>query len=153
MAKQATATAKKALAYDRAQNVYASGVSEQNAENIERLHADEITCECRVVPTNMFGEILTGAKVSFNGGAAAAVEDGGNIICVDRLSKLTYTVECDGYESVSGTVDFVKGNLLIKPILGYAPATAPSGDPEQGDVTPGGTTTDPEQGGESDNEL
>lgn len=141
---------KKVMAYDGAQNVYADGIARQNAQNIERLHPTEITCECRVVPTDAFGRILTGAKVTFNGGTAAAFADGGNIICVDRLSKLTYKVECEGYETVEGSVDFVKGNMLIQPTLGPASTTSVE-DPDAAKVT--AKIEEHQTGGASDNEL
>lgn len=51
--------------YDRAQNIYASGVTDTNAANaIEAGKAAglEVMCEVKVVPTDIFGNILEKAK-------------------------------------------------------------------------------------------
>lgn len=145
------AVSKKVMAYDRGQNMYANGIAEQNAENMERMHADEIGCEVRVIPTDIFGRILDKAKVSFNGGAEATVEDGGNITVVGRLSNLPFKVTCEGYEDFEGSVSMVKGNMLLHPTMGYAPAAAPAPSPET--PSAGGVIVPPVDGGESDTEL
>ena len=66
--------------YDRAQNIYASGVTDTNAANaIEAGKAAglEVMCEVKVVPTDIFGNILEKAKVTINSGSAKTVEDFG----------------------------------------------------------------------------
>ena len=68
--------------YDRAQNIYASGVTDTNAANaIEAGKAAglEVMCEVKVVPTDIFGNILEKAKVTINSGSVKTVEDFGKV--------------------------------------------------------------------------
>lgn len=113
--------------YDRAQNIYASGVTDTNAANaIEAGKAAglEVMCEVKVVPTDIFGNILEKAKVTINSGAAKTVEDFGNIVEVKPGTEVTYKVELDGYEAQEGSIPSIRKNELVEVTLPFSDASA-----------------------------
>ena len=127
--------------YDRAQNIYASGVTDTNAANaIEAGKAAglEVMCEVKVVPTDIFGNILEKAKVTINSGSAKTVEDFGNIAEVKPGTDVTYKVELDGYEAQEGSISSIRKNELVEVTLpflgrvsgGVIPATGVTVTPE-----------------------
>lgn len=130
--------------YDRAQNNYALGVVDANAANILRLAiaaGATVQADVKIVPTDIWGRVLTAAKVTFNSGAAKSVEDGGNITTVALFTEVTYKVEAKGFTAQEGSISSIRGNQLIH--LTMFPGTAD----EEGTTpeNPGGSG---EQGGE-----
>lgn len=113
--------------YDRAQNIYASGVTDTNAANaIEAGKAAglEVMCEVKVIPTDIFGNILEKAKVTINSGSAKTVEDFGNIAEVKPGTDVTYKVELDGYEAQEGSISSIRKNELVEVTLPFSDASA-----------------------------
>lgn len=113
--------------YNRAQNIYASAVVEQaNRTAIAAAvkAADTTVCQVKIVPTDIFGNILEGATVTINSGPGGLVSAFGNIADVEPLSDVTYSVTCDGYESASGAISAIKVGQLIHVTLQPAAAAA-----------------------------
>lgn len=108
--------------YDRAQNIYASGVTDTNAANVIKVGKGlglEVMCEVKVVPTDIFGNILEKAKVTINSGSAKTVEDFGNIAEVKPGKDVTYKVELDGYEAQEGSISSIRKNELVEVTLPF----------------------------------
>lgn len=111
--------------YNRAQNIYASAVAEQaNRTAIAAAvkAGDTTVCQVKIVPTDIFGNILEGATVTINSGPGGLVSAFGNIADVEPLSDVTYSVTCEGYESASGAISAIKVSQLIHVTLQPAAA-------------------------------
>lgn len=113
--------------YNRAQNIYASGVADANAVNakVAGIAAGlDVKCEVKVVPTDIFGNVLNAATVTINSEPAATVENFGNIAMVDQYTEVTYKVELEGYKTQEGVIPEVKNDLLIEVTLPFEDASA-----------------------------
>lgn len=124
---------------DRRNNIYSSGVVDQNARNSEILAikaSEKLECEVKIVPTDIFGNILTSASVTINE-ETATVDEFGNIALVDYLTDVDWSVECEGYETVSGSIKSIRQSELITPILSKQSVTpTPPPVPEAPVATP-----------------
>ena len=112
--------------YNRAQNIYASGVAETNAKNALAAGVEaglEVKCQVRVIPTDIFGNVLEKATVTINGSGAGAVEDCANIAEVAPYSKVTYKVELEGYATVEGAIEEIQNDQIVEVTLPFAPAS------------------------------
>lgn len=111
--------------YNRAQNNYASGVAETNAKNALAAGAEAglaIKCQVRVVPVDIFGNVLDKAKVTINEGSGL-VEDCANIAEVDQYSEVTYKAELEGYGTVEGSISEIVNDALVEVVLPFDPAS------------------------------
>lgn len=110
---------------DRRNNLYSSGYAERNAKNIEVLAAgaakgsEKLLCEVRIMPTDIFGNILTQAIVTINE-EFGSVEDCKNIAYVEEFTEVTYSVKLEGYGEVSGSIPFITQNEQVNVVMQYA---------------------------------
>lgn len=107
---------------DRRNNLYSSGYAERNAKNIEALAAkgsEKLLCEVRIMPTDIFGNILTQATVIINE-ESGSVEDCKNIVYVEEFTDVTYSVKLEGYGEVSGSIPSITQNEQVNVVMQYA---------------------------------
>lgn len=107
---------------DRRNNLYSSGYAERNAKNIEALAAkgsEKLLCEVRIMPTDIFGNILTQATVTINE-ESGSVEDCKNIAYVKEFTDVTYSVKLEGYGEVSGSIPSITQNEQVNVVMQYA---------------------------------
>lgn len=112
--------------YDRAQNIYASGVADTNAANAiaaGKVAGLEVACEVKVVPTDIFGNVLEQATVQINSNEAKTVENFGNIAEVAPGTDVTYKVELEGYETQEGSISGIRKNELVEVTLPFSDAS------------------------------
>lgn len=110
--------------YDRTKNVKGSMFLEEIAENAIAAGESaglEVKCEVKVVPTDIFGNILLEATVTLNE-VSGKVADCKNIAYVAPKSEVTYKIELEGFETVEGTLASVSKDTLVHVTLPFMPA-------------------------------